>query len=300
MAKSETVYLLDASIYVFRAWFGYPETIVDVEGRAVNAVYGYWRLLVSRLATLRPGYLLVAFDESLFSGFRHSLYPSYKGNRALPDDSLAYQLDLCRELTESLGLAARSSAVYEADDLLAAGAAVARKADCPIQVVSRDKDLAQLVQPGDLWCDWSTGSALDFDQLTENWGVEPQQIPDVLALAGDSVDNIPGLPGVGKKTAVALIRHFGDLESLFRRMDELLQSPLKGEIRGAAKLRQRLEHGQADALLFRELIRLHPGDDSLLLHDMRVPPPDTTAVKALLKARGLGRQFLTELERYGL
>lgn len=166
MVKSKPVYLLDASIYIFRAWFGLPDNIRDARGRPVNAVLGYWRLLVQQLAQLQPDFCAAAFDESLFSGFRHQLYPAYKSNRALPDEDLAYQLDLCRLLTAHLGISCHSSTVYEADDVLATLAGIVRSEGLAksearaeseglaVAVISRDKDLAQIVTPGDCWRSW--------------------------------------------------------------------------------------------------------------------------------------------------
>ena len=232
MANSPTLHLLDASIYIFRAWFGYPDSIRDKQGRPVNAVLGYWRQLLAGLKAEQPEYMLAAFDESLFSGLRHQLYPDYKANRALPDDDLARQLSLCRTLTEAVGLACHGSRVYEADDILYSGAKLARDAGFRVNVISRDKDLAQIVAPGDAWSDWAANQQWDHARLVAHWGVDPARIPDVLALAGDAVDNIPGVPSIGLKTAVALIQHFGDLSAL---LDNLEQVPLL-PIRGAARI----------------------------------------------------------------
>ena len=293
MINSNTVYLLDASIYIFRAWFGYPDTIVDSEGRSVNAVYGYWRQLLTGLAEHRPVRMLAAFDESLFSGFRHQLYPDYKANRALPDDALAYQLTLCRQLTELLGICCRASQVYEADDVIYSAALVARQAGWPVDVVTRDKDLAQIVGEGDAWCDWHSGSRLGHAQLTEKWGVTPYQIPEVLALAGDAVDNIPGVPGVGLKTAVSLVQHFGNLETLFTGLDQL--PSLK--IRGGSALKTRLLEHSASALLYRELVRLHQADCDIRPDDLQLTMPASVIVRDALAGWGLGKGFLREWER---
>ena len=294
MANPDTVYLLDASIYIFRAWFGYPDTIVDKQGRSVNAVLGYWRQLLAGLKLKRPDRILVAFDESLFSGFRHHLYPEYKANRALPDDALAYQLFLCRELTDALGICTRSSQVYEADDVLFTAARVARQAGHVVDVVTRDKDLAQIVAPGDCWSDWHAGQSLDHDQLTARWGVTPPQIPEVLALAGDAVDNIPGVPQVGLKTAVSLIQHFGTLENMFGNIEQIMELP----IRGALKLHRRLQEHQGQALLFRELVRLHIADCDIGVQDFAFSPPTSEKITALLNELALGPAFKREWERY--
>ncbi|MEZ5510125.1 MAG: 5'-3' exonuclease H3TH domain-containing protein [Gammaproteobacteria bacterium] len=296
MANSDTVYLLDASIYIFRAWFGYPDSIVDQHGRPVNAVYGYWRQLLQGIEQRTPRYLLAAFDESLFSGFRHQLYPDYKANRALPDAALAHQLDACRRLTDALGVTTRSSQVYEADDVLATAANVARTAGFAVDVVSRDKDLAQIVTPGDAWSDWASGISHGHAALHEQWGVPPAAIPDLLALTGDAVDNIPGVPKVGKKSATVLLQHFGDLENLFSRLDEVLSLPL----RGARTLADQLAAHQQEALLYRELIRLHQADCAIEADDLQRREVDADQVLAVLQDLDLGNAFVREWERYRL
>lgn len=294
MANSSSVYLLDASIYIFRAWFGYPDAIVDRQGRPVNAVLGYWRQLLAGLQAHQPERMLVAFDESLFSGFRHQLYPAYKANRALPDDDLAHQLALCRTLTEALGLTCRSSQVFEADDILFSAATVARNAGLAVEVVSRDKDLAQIVQPGDFWSDWAGNVRRDHGQLAGQWGVDPIRIPDVLALAGDAVDNIPGVPLVGLKTAVTLIRHFGDLEALLRQSDQVSRLP----IRGAARIQTQLQDHAELALLFRALVRLHQADCPLQVADFQRQTPPAGWIPALLDELKLGRPFQQAWEQF--
>lgn len=294
MANSSTVYLLDASIYIFRAWFGYPDSIVDRQGRPVNAVLGYWRQLLAGLQKHQPERMLVAFDESLFSGFRHQLYPAYKANRALPDDALAYQLALCRVLTEALGLTCRSSPVFEADDILFSAARVARDAGMTVEVVSRDKDLAQIVQPGDAWSDWADNRRWDHGQLAARWQVDPTRIPDVLALAGDAADNIPGVPMVGRKTAVALIRHFGDLETLLRQSDQVSRLP----IRGAARIQTQLQEYAEQVLLYRALVRLHQADCPLQVEDFECALPSAGWMSALLDALELGNAFQQTWEQF--
>lgn len=287
LANSPTLYLLDASIYIFRAWFGYPDTIRDRQGRPVNAVLGYWRQLLAGLQAERPEYLLAAFDESLFSGFRHQLYPAYKANRALPDADLAHQLALCRALTEALGLACHASRVYEADDILYSAAVQARSAGFRVKVVSRDKDLAQIVTPGDSWDDWAAQRCFDHGQLVLRWGVDPARIPDVQALAGDAVDNIPGVPSVGLKTATALIRHFGDIHSLLANTEQVALLPM----RGAARLSVQLQAHAEQALLYHALVRLHEADCTLQLDELRWQLPAAQWIPSLLDKLGLGRPF---------
>lgn len=294
MKDSDTVYLLDSSIYIFQAWFGYPDHFHDQAGQSVNAVYGYMKTLLTQCSALRPKYMLAAFDESLFSGFRHQLYPDYKANRALPDESLARQLQLCRQLTELAGVCCAGDAVYEADDWLALGAQTAKSAGLRCTVITRDKDLAQLVEEGDLWWDWAKDVRRDHRALTEHWQVEPPQIPDLLALMGDSADNIPGVAGIGEKSAQALISHFGSLESLYSNLDAVLTLP----VRGAKRLHGVLQASEDQAFLFRELIRLRPPPDALTLNQLEFSPVGQDKWLDFISAAGLGNEFKNLVSRY--
>ena len=293
LRDSDTVYLLDASIYIFRAWFGYPDHYHDAAGRPVNAVYGYLRTLLSLLDRQQPEFMLAAFDEGLFRGFRHQLYPAYKANRALPDQNLAWQLFLCRRLTEKLGICCRGDAIYEADDWLALGAGVAREQGFPLAVITRDKDLAPLVTDRDLLWDYGADRQMDRAALEQHWQVPVAAIPDLLALMGDSADNIPGIAGVGRQSAVQLIQHYGSLESLYGNLEQVAQLP----VRGATRLARLLEGSMEQALLFRELIRLRPPRQPLTLTQLQTRAWDPEYLQALLKALELGQPFLSLVKR---
>lgn len=294
MRDSDTVYLLDASIYIFRAWFGIPDHFYDQQGRPVNAVYGYFRNLLTHWVELQPKYMVAAFDESLFSGFRHELFPNYKANRALPDEALGYQLALCKLLTEQLGIPCLAHQEYEADDLIAWAKATAHKKGKSSVIISRDKDLAQLVGDKDCLWDWVDDVRLYKAELAEKWQVPLTSIPDVLALMGDSVDNIPGIPGIGEKTAKALVRHFGPLEHLYDNLDQVIGLPL----RGAKGIHGKLAGTEQDALLFRQLIRLHYPDTALTLAQIKTQKVDSAQLKGLIAALELGKAFENLVEKY--
>ncbi len=294
LRQSDTVYLLDSSIYIFQAWFGYPDYFHDAAGRPVNAVYGYTKTLLSQLDELRPRYLMAAFDESLFSGFRHELYPPYKANRALPDDDLARQLYLCRRLTELLGVHCAGEGVYEADDWLALGAQTAAGHGLSTAVITRDKDLAQLVRPGDSWWDWSGKVRRDHQALKEHWLVLPEQIPDLLALMGDSADNIPGIAGIGEKSAKTLLQHFGSLDNLYSNLDVVPEL----KVRGARRLYNALLDTEEEAFLYRELIRLHPPTQPLSLGQLEYEPVDPHSVLDFLDEEGLGTAFQNLVKKH--
>lgn len=247
-------WLVDASIYIFRAWFSLPDRWRTPDGRPVSAVYGYGSFLVdfiTRVGTDFHG--AAAFDESLGSNFRNEIYPDYKRSRELPDADLAFQLEACRRLTECLGIACYGGARYEADDYIASLARRFQSRDVPVTIVTRDKDLGQILsRPGDRWWDYAADEELDSASFTERFGVRPAQFADYLALVGDPIDDIPGVPGVGAKTAAALLQAFGDLDTLGRSLPGVAELPL----RGAARVRERLGQHWEQVLVSRRLTAL--------------------------------------------
>lgn len=246
------LYLIDASVYVFRAWFSVADRLTDPGGRPANALYGYGMFLCELLERRRPSHVAVAFDESLRSSFRNEIDPDYKANRPPAPEELKQQFARCRALTEALGVSCFASARYEADDLIGSLAARFRP-ERPAVIVSADKDLAQLVDQGDRLWDAARDRWLDQAGIRESFGVEAWQVADLLALTGDAVDNIPGVPGIGAKTAAALLAAFGDLDGVYRRLDEVPGLAL----RGAARVARLLEEHRATAFRARQLTRIH-------------------------------------------
>lgn len=246
-------YLIDASVYIFRYYFALPPNWVSRSGYTTEAVYGFSNFLLELLELLarRPAAIACAFDESLGSCFRNELYPDYKCSRALPDEALAFQLAACREMAEVLGIASFASSRFEADDILASLTRICRE-QRPV-IVSRDKDLGQLLARGasTLW-DFAADKQMGEADILAKFGVRPVQIADYLALVGDSSDDIPGVPGIGRKTAARLLEAFGDVESLLARPREVAALPL----RGAAGIAARLEEHAAQIRLARRLASL--------------------------------------------
>ncbi|MDZ7748145.1 MAG: 5'-3' exonuclease H3TH domain-containing protein [Halofilum sp. (in: g-proteobacteria)] len=230
------LYLVDASIYVFRAWHVLPDSIRDAHDEPANAVHGFADFLRRFLDEARPARVAVAFDESLESSIRNDIYPDYKANRAPAPEELRRQFARCRELVEAAGLAAFSSPHYEADDLLATLAASMRGHGLRHTVVTGDKDLAQLVRTGDEWWDFARAVRLDVRGIEKRFGVAPHRIPDLLALAGDKIDNIPGVPGIGQATAARLLARWGDLDTLFANLEGVRAMRFRGAARVAALL----------------------------------------------------------------
>lgn len=287
-------YLIDASVYVFRAHYSMPDTMVDAEGNPISALYGFCRFLGDFIEQVRPQHLAVLFDESLSTSFRNQLYPEYKANREPAPPELKRQFILCRRFTESLGVVNMADPAYEADDLIGTLVHVGRDEGRPSTIVSRDKDLAQLVSSTDLFWDFAGKGKLTYDEIPASFGVWPEQIADLLALAGDSVDNIKGVPGVGKKTAMALLGHFGSLENIYANLDKVHEV----NVRGAAKLGERLDKHRDDALLARQLTGI-ACDAPITIPASGLQPakPDLAALNALFDETGIGTALRRQAER---
>ena len=245
-------HLVDGSLYVFRAWHSMPDEFTDTEGHPVNAVHGFTRFLCELLERTKPEHIAVAFDASLTTSFRNAIYPAYKANRELPPPDLEHQFVLCREITAALGLVTLIDHSYEADDLIGSSLWSLRGHGFRSVIVSADKDFGQLLGEHDEQWDYARNLRWGPAGVHERLGVHPHQVADYLALCGDAVDNIPGVPGIGAKTAAALLAHFGSLDALLERVDEV---PFL-RIRGAASCAQKLREHKDAALLYRRLTRI--------------------------------------------
>lgn len=248
------LYLLDASIYVFRAWFTAPD-VRDAEGQDMGAAFGYGETLCQLLTRLKPDYFAVAFDESLGTCWRNEIYSDYKSNREPAPPELARQFAWCRAFTRALGVAEFASHDHEADDLLAALAAAGRRSGHAVTVISRDKDLGQLLRNDNdrLW-PFPGEKPLDHAGFTRRYGARPTQLADFLALTGDAVDNIPGVAGIGPRTARVLLERFDTLEALYANIDQVETLPLRGARRAARLLAEQRDQ----AFLSRRLAMLDP------------------------------------------
>jgi DNA polymerase I len=246
------VHLVDGSMYVFRAWHSMPDEFFDADGHPVNAVHGYTRFLCELLERAQPEHIAVAFDASLTSSFRNAIYPPYKANRDLPPPDLERQFVQCRAITEALGVHLMIDHSFEADDLIGSTVWNLRALGWRSVIVSADKDFGQLLGEHDEQWDYARGLRWGPAGVHEKLGVHPHQVADYLALCGDSVDNIPGVPGIGAKTAAALLTHFGSLDTLLDRIDEVAFLRLRGAVACAARLREHAEQ----ARLYRRLTRI--------------------------------------------
>jgi 5'-3' exonuclease len=247
------LYIVDATVYIFRAWHSQGPDQRDADGNPTHALYGFARFLGDLIEKRAPQYLAVAVDECRGSGHRHALLPSYKANREPAPAELKRQFVLCREFCRHLGIAEFGSAEYEADDLIGTLAVRARARGLRVTLVTRDKDLSQLIGPGDRFWDYADSSEYGYEEIAARFGVAPESMADYLALTGDAVDNIPGVPGIGPKTAAALLSRYATLELLYASLDQLALLPL----RGAGRLEQKLRQHREAAYLARALTRIH-------------------------------------------
>ena len=283
---NKTLFLVDASLYIYRSFHAIPHLSTS-SGRPTNAIYGFLSSIHKLLREKKPVFLAMAFDAK-GPTFRHAIFPAYKANRPpMPEDLIQQQAPI-RQAVTALNLPVLEAPGLEADDIIASLAAQARRAGYEVVIVAKDKDYYQLL--GDkvgmydpnMRGDWFMSEA-DF---REQYGFDPRLFLDVQGLMGDTSDNYKGVPGVGEKTAVKLVREFGPLEKLYERLDEVPQ----------AGLRQKLAEHRADAFLARDLARLKADADlGADLERLRVGAPDTKTLRDLYSAFEFSR-FLDDLE----
>ena len=294
--RTGVVYFIDASYFVFRAYHSMPPDMVDAEGNSTHALYGFARFLSDLLEQVRPERMGVAFDISLRSeiSFRNGIYPAYKANRESPPADLERQFALCREFCRHMGIAEFASAEYEADDIIGTLAARVRAAGLRNVLVTRDKDLSQLIRDGDVFWDYSGKVRYHYHDIGPRFGAIPELIADFLALTGDSVDNIPGVPGVGKKTAALLFSTFRSLDELYENLHRVPELKLRGAAALAGKL---LEH-KAAAYLARRLTRIvcdMPLEASL--DDLMIRSPDRGKLDRFFDTHGFGNILRQQVRR---
>jgi DNA polymerase-1 len=283
------LYLIDASAYIFRAYHALPPLTRKSDGTPVGAVQGYcnmlWKLLQDMKGADGPTHLAAIFDHSEKT-FRNTLYAQYKAHRPPPPEDLIPQFALVREATAAFGVHCVELSGYEADDLIATYACKARAAGGEAVIVSSDKDLMQLIGDGVVMYDPMKDKRLEEEAVFEKFGVTPDKVVDVQALIGDSVDNVPGAPGIGVKTASALILEYGDLDTLLARAGEIKQD----------KRRQTLIDFRDQILLSRELVKLTcdaPAPEPI--DDFAVRDPDPAVLGAFLEKM----EFRTLARRVG-
>jgi DNA polymerase-1 len=246
------IFLVDASVYVFRAWHSMLPDMRDRDGHPVHAVFGFARFIGDLIERVRPSYMAVAFDQRRAGSYRNRLYPAYKANRERAPADLVRQFEECREVCRRLGLAVFVDPDYEADDIIGTLAQQMRAQGVRSAFITRDKDLAQLVRDGDLYWDFGARAQFGYHDIERHFGVCPERFADYLALTGDEVDNIPGVPGIGHRTAASLMKAFGSLDELYAD----LAAVARLKLRGAGTLGARLSEHRESVYLARSLTRI--------------------------------------------
>ena len=273
--SAEPVYLVDGSGYIFRAFYGLPP-MTNPEGVPVNAVFGFSKMLAKLLSDAGTRRFAVIFDSSRVS-FRNDIFPDYKANRSDPPEELVPQFGLIRDATRAFNVPCIELPGFEADDLIATFARMAREEGHEVVIVSSDKDLMQLVGDGVSMLDPAKNLTIGREEVIERFGVGPESVIDVQALAGDSTDNVPGVPGIGVKTAAELIRTYGDLDTLLDRADEIKQP----------KRRQNLIENADMARVSRDLVTLRiDAPVTQAVDELVVAPPDAEVLNGFLREHG--------------
>jgi DNA polymerase-1 len=268
----ERVILVDGSALVFRAFFAIPSTFATSGGVPTNATYGFALMFRKIFAGKKPAFGAVIFDAPGRT-FRDEKYPKYKAQRPSMPSELRQQLPWIRRLVETQRFPMLEVPGFEADDVIGTLTRLATEAGHEVQVVSGDKDFAQLVSESVRMVDTMKDVSYDPELVRKKWGVRPERFRDLLALTGDKIDNVPGVPGIGPKTAIQLLEQFGDLEGILAHAHEL-----KG------KTKERLIEHADDTRLSKELVTIDTHVPlSVGLDDLRVPDPDPTAVDALYR-----------------
>lgn len=279
-------YLIDSSIYVFRAWHVLPDTLTDIHQRPVNALLGFSDFLYEFLHHVAPTHMVLAFDESLGHCVRRDIDPKYKANRRPAPDELRRQFQECRHLARLLGITEAASGAYEADDIIGTLGQRAQAAGHPVHIVTGDKDLTQLIKEGDSWWDYYRNRRWYSRDIKKQWGVRPDQIADLLAIAGDKVDNIAGIPGVGPATAARLLNKFDTLDALLENRHNIHTM----KTRGASRLQAMVIEHEETIRLARRLTGIFtdmPLDPSL---SAQRQPPDIENLMLFLDQINVGAQ----------
>jgi DNA polymerase-1 len=271
MQEKKKLYLIDGTAYVYRA-FHAIRSLTNSRGLPTNAVFGFTRMLMKLMQERRPEYAVMLFDAE-GPTFRHERYPLYKANRPPMPEDLVAQLPIIKKVTRGFRFPVMEMPGYEADDLIGTLARQATEGGFEVVMITGDKDFVQLItERATIW-DPMKDEVLDRSRVAEKFGLQPQQMVDVMGLCGDATDNVPGVPGIGMKTALSLIQQFGSLDSLYERLESISRD----------KQRQKLAEHKEQALLSRELVTI----------DTRVPltfDPDACQLKEP-DSDSLGRLF---------
>ena len=273
MSKRKTLYLIDGSSYIFRAFFGVRQQLSTSKGFPTNALYGFINMLQKVIREEKPDYLVVAFD-SPDKTFRHKIYPNYKANRDAPPEELSRQFPYFEPLVTAYGLSSIRRPGFEADDIIGTLAKKGKQKGLEIVIVSGDKDMMQLISPHIYMLDTMKNKKFMDKEVVEKFGVQADKVVEVMGLMGDSSDHIPGVAGVGPKTAAELIRKFGSIEALYKRIDEVEKKNVK----------EKLERDKENAFMSRELVCIDTAMDLEFNSDlMKLGKVDSAKLKKMFE-----------------
>jgi DNA polymerase-1 len=282
------VFLVDGSGFIFRAFHGLPP-MTRPDGTPVNAVYGFTTMLMKLVDETEADHIAVVFDTARKT-FRSDIYPEYKAHRPPPPEELIPQFALTRDAVRAMCVACVELEGYEADDIIATYARLAVEAGADVTIVSSDKDLMQLVGPRVKMYDAMKNRIIGDAEVREKFGVGPDRVVDVQALAGDSTDNVPGVTSIGIKTAAQLINEFGNLDSLLARVDEVKKP----------KCRQMLTEQRDRALVSRQLVKLCDTVPMVeTLADFKVQEPDRDKMAQFLREQAFKSLLARFEQRHG-
>ena len=271
MSKAKSLYLIDGSSYIFRAYFGVRQILSTSTGFPTNALYGFIHMLQKVVKDEKPDYLAVAFD-SKEKTFRHKMYEDYKANRDAPPEDLAKQFPHFEPLVHAYNIHGVRVPGFEADDIIGTLAKKAAAEGFKVVIVSGDKDMMQLIGPDIRTLDTMKNKWFGVEEVEEKFGVTLDKVIDVMGLMGDSSDHIPGVKGVGPKTASELIRKFSSMHELYERIDEV----------DKAKLKEKLVQDKEMALLSRQLVTINTSMElEGELEDLKCEPPDNAELRKL-------------------
>ena len=270
--NGKTIYLIDGSGYIHRAYHAVRHLSTS-QGLPTNAIFGFANMLLKLISEHTPEYMVIAFDVK-GPTFRHEMYHAYKANRPPMPEDLVVQIPYIKHVVEGMNIPLLELQGYEADDIIGTVALAAEEEGFKVIMVTGDKDFRQLVSSRTSVWDPMKDRTIDYAELKQGFGLEPSQWVDVMALSGDTSDNIPGVPGVGEKTAVQLIKTFGNMEALFHNLDKITKK----------KLGENLANFREQAVLSRRLVAIDtrvplPVD----LPSFRVATPDRKKLASLFK-----------------
>lgn len=288
------LYLVDSSIFIFKAWFAQKLELTNAQGEPNQAFIGFSDFVYRLLTEIAPGKVVFAFDESLKTSERKTLYPQYKANRAPAPVELKRQFAWCQQWVEYLGISAVSSNTWEADDLIGTLAKRHRSETLSIVILSADKDLTQLIREGDIWWPFYDTRKLDYRSISKKYGVKPEQIAEQLALAGDKVDNIPGIPFIGQKTAANLLRKFGDLATLRENLDQVH----KMKFRYAGRVQQSLIENESILDISAKLTRINCDVDNMPDRPIERGPAKLDKLREMMDVHAMDEQRRNKWESY--